>query len=237
VLPATPTLDRAARRRRLVRDLRRRARRYRRWAGAALLGLSALLALSVVAPAPPATVQVTVAARDLPAGSVLTETDVAVATLVEGAWTPRSLDVAEVVGEVLAAPVSVGEPLTETRLRGATLLTGVPPGTVALPVRLADPGAAALVSGGDRIDLLAAVPGDGATAVRTVGSDLPVLLAPAATSAVSTEPDGVALLGGSDAGTDLLGGLLVVAASPEQVPAIIGGASDGPLWLALRANG
>jgi Flp pilus assembly protein CpaB len=182
-------------------------------------------------------VQVTVAARDLPAGSVLTETDVAVATLVEGAWTPRSLDVAEVVGDVLAAPVSVGEPLTETRLRGATLLTGVPPGTVALPVRLADPGAAALVSGGDRIDLLAAVPGDGATAVRTVGSDLPVLLAPAATSAVSTEPDGVALLGGSDAGTDLLGGLLVVAASPEQVSAIIGGASDGPLWLALRANG
>jgi hypothetical protein len=70
-----------------------------------------------------------------------------------------------------------------------------------------------------------------------VGSDLPVLLAPAATSVMSTEPDGVGLLGGSDAGTDLLGGLLVVAASPEQVSAIIGGASDGPLWLALRANG
>lgn len=220
-----------------MRDLRRRARRYRRWAGAALLGLSALLALSVVAPAPPATVQVTVAARDLPAGSVLTETDVAVATLVQGAWTPQSLDVAEVVGEVLAAPVSIGEPLTTTRLRGSTLLTGLPPGTVALPVRLADPGAATLVSGGDRIDLLAAVPGEDSTIVRTVGSDLPVLLAPGSASTVSTETDGVSLLGGSDASTDVPAGLLVVAASPQQVSAIVGGASDGPLWLALRPNG
>jgi Flp pilus assembly protein CpaB len=59
------------------------------------------------------------------------------------------------VGERLAGPVRRGEPLTSGRLVGTDLTTGLPPGTVAVPVPLADDTVGQVVHPGDRIDLLA----------------------------------------------------------------------------------
>lgn len=215
-----------------MRDARRIARRYRRWAGAALVGLSVLFAVNAVAPAPPPMVTVALAADDLPAGTVLATADVEEKPLPAGSVTSTPIDPALLLGRVLASPLAAGEQLTASRLLGDELLTGTPPGTVALPVRVADPGAAALVSAGDRIDLLATVRTDDGQTVSQVGTDLVVLLAGSAGPAGN--PGGIDPFSGEDVGGDSLGGLLVVAASPTQARTIVGGAARSPLWLMMR---
>ena len=220
------------RRRRQLRHARRLARRYRRWLGVALLGLSLLLALQALAPPAEPTVGVAVAARDLPVGTSLEADDIASVRLPTAVAPASFLSPSALVGEVLASPVAAGEHLTASRLGGAALLTGTPAGTVALPVRIADPGAASLVSAGDRIDLLATLTTDEGTAVRTVGRDVAVVLSGGSTT---TEPaGGIGPLGPADVGADLLGGLLVVAASPAQVTSIVAGAAESPLHLVVR---
>ena len=64
------------------------------------------------------------------------------------------------VGEVLAAPLRAGEPVTDVRLVGARADDGQP-GLVAVPVRLPDPGMVALLDVGDRIDVVATDPQEG----------------------------------------------------------------------------
>ncbi|MGA7690094.1 MAG: SAF domain-containing protein, partial [Jiangellales bacterium] len=128
MLDRHPPATSARRVRRLWRDARRFARRYQRWVGAGLIGLAALLALSVLAPPPAATVVMTVAARDLPAGALLVSDDLrdvpAPAALVPAA----ALDRSGALGQVLLAPVAAGEAITAARLTGSGLLAGTPPG-------------------------------------------------------------------------------------------------------------
>jgi pilus assembly protein CpaB len=222
------------RRRPHLRDARRIARRYRRWAGAALLGLAVLLAVNALSPPPPRTVTVSMATSDLSSGAVLSPDDVVAAEVPASSVSAPTVAVDELPGQVLAGPVTAGEMLTPTRLLGDTLLTGTPPGTVALPVRVADPGAAALVSAGERIDLLAAVTTSDGTAVHVVGRDLAVLLVGDrldAEQVADVDPFG------SGVSENLLGGLLVVAASPAQVASIVAGSAESPLWLVVRRPG
>ena len=152
------------------------------------------------APPPPATVAVPVATTDLPAGVELEEGDVTTAELPPEA-VPDGVAEAP-VGELLAAPVRRGEPVTDVRLVGAGLVAEAE-GDVALPVRLSDAAQAALLSVGDRIDLLATDPQAGETS--TVAEGLVVLALP------EGEPGGDGALSGR---------LVVVAVPPfliEQV--------------------
>lgn len=175
------------------------------------------------------------AASDLSSGVVLSTDDVVAAEVPASSVSAPTVPVDELPGQVLAGPVTAGEMLTPTRLLGDTLLTGTPPGTVALPVRVADPGAAALVSAGERIDLLAAVTTSEGTAVHVVGRDLAVLLVG---DRLDAEQVGVVdPFGSGGVGENLLGGLLVVAASPAQVASIVAGSADSPLWLVVRRPG
>lgn len=159
--------------------IRRRVRRVvlaRRRLLAALFAAAAVVAgLRAVSPPPPETVVMLTAARDLPAGVVLTGSD-----LRQVAVDPRLKPdgtASRPVGRTLASPLRRGEPVTDRRLVAAGLLEGYP-GLVALPVRIPDAGAVALLRVGDRIDLIAADP-QGATAA-TVASRVPVLALPAA---------------------------------------------------------
>ena len=113
---------------------------------------------AVTAPAPP-TVPVTVASRDLPAGTLLRDQDLATVAFAPGT-SPDGLAAAP-VGRVLAAGVRRGEPITDARLLGGAIAQGHP-GLVAMPVRLPDAAMAALLRVGDSIDLLAADPQGGA---------------------------------------------------------------------------
>jgi Flp pilus assembly protein CpaB len=138
--------------RRLAARVRRRLLAHRRLLAGLLTAVAVAAGLQAVAPAAPATVTMTVAARDLPAGATvaatdLTTTDVPPGTVPDGA-------IAEAAGAVLAAPVRRGEPITDARLVGAGLTTAHP-GLVALPVRLPDGAMAGLLEPGDRVDLYA----------------------------------------------------------------------------------
>jgi Flp pilus assembly protein CpaB len=146
--------------------------------------------LRTIAPPEPDTVEVLVAARDLPSGTLLERGDlVGRAFPVDLAPSGASHRVA---GRVLAAPLARGEVLTEARVVGPGL-AHAQDGQTVLPVRLPDAGMATLLRAGDEVDLMATDPGTGST--RVVARGVTVLATP------TQVPDGPA--GGS-------GGALVV---------------------------
>ena len=104
---------------RLTRPLRavRRAVLVRRRLLAALLTAVAVAAgLHAAAAPPPPSVRVLTAARDLPAGAVLSAADLA-----EREFAPDSVPAGladDAVGRTLASPLRGGEPVTDVRLVG-----------------------------------------------------------------------------------------------------------------------
>ena len=160
-------------------------------------------------------VPVKVAAHDLPAGRVLTPEDLVVrrypADVVPAGASGRA------VGRTLAAPVLEGEPVTDLRLLTPTLVAAYP-GRVAVPVRIADADAVALLRPGDHIDLVAADPRRGTAAY--VATDVPVLALPE-----PSDHDG--------ASSGLSGRLLVLGAFPSEVDQIAGAAATDLLSVVI----
>jgi Flp pilus assembly protein CpaB len=146
-----------------VLRLRRYLPRIGRWPRLLLAGCCVLLALASAVNAKPAaeplahTAPVVVAASDLPAGHQLSRTDLTVEH-----WPPELRpagargDPSVLTGRRLAGPVGDGEPITDTRLIGADLTTGLSRLLVAAAVTLGDDHAVELVRPGNRVDLLEA---------------------------------------------------------------------------------
>ncbi len=163
------------------RRLRLRVHTARRAAAVLLLLVAVVLALRPTPPSPaaagPPTLPVAVAAADLPPGTVLAASDLAMvrypAELLPDGAAP---DPADLAGRVLAGGVRGGEPVTDVRLVGPGLTALLSGDQVAAPVRLADLAVAALVGAGDRVDVLATRP-DAVTAEVVAASAL-VLAAP-----------------------------------------------------------
>lgn len=138
---------------------------HRRLLAALCAAVTVLAVVRVVEPPPPAVDPVVVAARDLPAGTVLgpehlRTVDYASGTAPDGLLTRPA-------GRSLAGPVRRGEPLTSTRVVQPGLLAEHP-GLAAVPVRIPDPTTVSLLRVGDRVDLVAADPAAGhATPVAT----------------------------------------------------------------------
>ncbi len=157
----------------------RRSRIARRALAAALLVAAGVLAVSDRI-APVAGTTVLTVARDLAAGTGLTQSDVTSVTLPnvpDGAL--RSA--AQAVGHLLSGPVRKGEVLTDVRL--VTAAGPDPgPGRVAVPIRPADPGTVDLLSPGVHVAVLA-VPESGRAIV--LATDAVVLAIPPASK---TEP-------------------------------------------------
>lgn len=204
VSPWRPLSRRARWGRRLVM-LRRAVLRRRRVLAALLTAVAVVAALRTVSPAPEPTVAVLVASRDLVSGTVVRGAD-----LVEAAYPTATVPdglARGVVGRTLAAPVRRGEPITDVRLVGPTLMEGYDD-LVAVPVRLPDAGSVGLLAVGDRIDLVATDPGVGDA--RVIALAAPVLALPAPTEA--------------DSSGGLTGRLVVVGASRTAAQAIAGAA-------------
>jgi Flp pilus assembly protein CpaB len=184
-----------------LRPVRRAVLRRRRLIAALLAGIAVAAGVHAAAGPAPATVPVLVAARDLPAGARIGAADLETVRFAPGSAPEAVAD--DPVGEVLAAPLRSGEPVTDVRLVGPELTAGRPD-LVAVPVRLPDPGMVALLDVGDRIDLLATDPqAGGATAVAT---DVPVLAIPGADDQTSA--------------SGLPGRLVVVGAEATEVNAL-----------------
>ncbi|PSL04595.1 Flp pilus assembly protein CpaB [Haloactinopolyspora alba] len=179
---------------------------------------AAAVALAVEAASPPAPDQekVTVAERDLAGGTTITADDLTTASMPPDA-VPGGVLGDDAVGRVLAGPVRAGEAITDRRVLGPGLLRGWGSGLVATPIRLADPGAAAYLRHGDRIDVLGtALNGAGRTDV--VASGVPVL-------ARATGDDDTAATGA----------LLMVAATPGQAADLAAAAVSSRLSFTLGA--
>jgi len=141
-----------------ARRLRRLVLRRRRLL-AALCALVAVWAgLRATAAPPPPRVPVTVAAHDLPAGTLLRADDLTTARFAPG--TVPAGHLRDPVGRRLAGPLRRGQPITDTALLGASLVEGRPD-LVALPVRLPDTAMAELLRIGDEVDVVAADPQGG----------------------------------------------------------------------------
>ena len=206
-----------------------RFRRPRSWVdfsrrlAAGVLALGALVLAARPTPTDPrpegpATVGVVVAARDLPAGAVLTAADLRLARLPPEA-VPDGVAAApdELAGRPLAGALRAGEPVTDVRLVGPGLTTALPPGRVAAPVRLADLAVAGLVHPGDRVDVLATAPGATDAEVVAPGA---LVLAPVAAGG---EPDA------SDPGA----GLLLLELDPATAGRLAAAAVSDTLTVTL----
>ncbi|GLU46951.1 hypothetical protein Nans01_13020 [Nocardiopsis ansamitocini] len=177
----------------------------------------------VLRPPAPALVDVRVAARDLSAVEPLAASDTVVralpaATVPEGALGPDH----PVAGGALRSPVRAGEVLTDVRL-AAPPSVGLAADMVAAPVRVADPGAVALLVPGNRIDVLAATTdpisveffAEPARPARTVVTDRPVIAVPEAAAAEQ-------------------GALLLIAVTEDEARELAGHAATGPLSITIR---
>ncbi|MFJ2028702.1 flagellar biosynthesis protein FlgA [Streptosporangium sp. NPDC087985] len=161
-----------------MRAFRRLLGRRHRLIAAAVAALATVCALVGLRP-DTASVTVLAAARDLPGGTLEAADLKTVAlrpdTVPDGAVKPGT----PVAGRVLAGPMRRGEALTDARLLGPSLLAAYGPGTVATPVRVADPETARLLSPGDVVNVLAAPSTwEGAAPARTVAEDVTVLTTP-----------------------------------------------------------
>lgn len=199
-----------------MRDLQRAVRRHRALLAGGLTAAAVAVALPTLAPDPPATVLAVAAARDLGPGVRLGEADLRLVAM------PRSLapqgiltSTRTALGRAVASRVRQGEVLTDVRLLGSGLVEGS--GTVAAPVRLADPATAALLHAGDRVDVLA-TPSDahGSATAITVAQDLQVLAVPAA--------------------DDSEGALVVLAAPPDVAARLAGAAVASRLSITVLAS-
>jgi pilus assembly protein CpaB len=201
-----------------VRRLHRRMLLHRRPLAALTAAGAVLAALQATSPPAPETVAVWTARRDLPGGTVLSESDLASVR-----FSPKTVpaDVVEdpddVVGLTLAAPMSRGEVVTSLRTLGRGLLHGYP-GRTAVPLRITDASVVDLLRVGDRVSLVVADP-DGRSAPRTLVEDVPVVAIPRA-------EDGIGASGTP--------GRLVVAAVPDASASEVAAAAATsilvPVW-------
>ena len=215
-------------------------RRHRRLLAGLATGASILVLGLALQPAPPGTVDVVVAARDLAVGTRLEAGDLTTAAVPEGVLPPGTVaDPAPLVGQLIGAAVSRGEAISAVRLV-ATEGTGawsVPSGTAPVPVRFSDAGAAALLEAGQRIDVLAASStGDALGTLSTV----PVarLVAEAVlVLAVAAPADEDAGLFGAGSAEQGASPLVVLAASRAQALAIAGAEAGSRLSFTLAPTG
>ncbi|GAA2653421.1 Flp pilus assembly protein CpaB [Nonomuraea recticatena] len=187
-------------------------RRRRRLLAAALAALALACGLTVLRPGPGPTTTVLVAAKDLKPGP-LRAGDLRAVRLPSQAVPDGALRTGA-AGKILASPLRRGEPVTDVRLLGPGLLATLPPGTVATPVRIADPDAARLLAPGDAIGVLAAW--DGGQPALTVAERVPVIAIPSSHSEA--------------------GALVVLAASPDQARMLAAAQAGGRLSVTLHPH-
>lgn len=190
-----------------------------------LLCVAAGVAVEQFTPAPAETVVVLAAAKDIPAGKTLEAGDVSSARVPPGLVPGGSLrSETELQGKQLAIALRKGQLLADSQLIGAGLLAGAPPGSTAVPLRMADPSSIQLVSPGQLINVvLAAGNGfDQSSQSQVLAAAVPVLW----TSAQGGK--GAQWMASSDAV-----GLIVVAADADQARRLAGSSTQGKLFFVL----
>lgn len=199
--------------------------RNRRLAIALLLCLAAGITVHQLTPPPADSATALAAARDLPAGTALTAPDLVPVKIPPHMVNAGSMsETGQATGKQLAAPLRKGQLLTDSQLLGPGLLSGTPPGSAAVPLRMADPSSVQLVSPGQLVNVVL-TGGNGYdqnSPSEVLASAVPVLW----TSAQGGKS-------GQWLGTGETDGLIVVAAAPEQAARLAGASTQGKLFFVL----
>lgn len=200
--------------------------RNRRLVVALLLCLSAGIAVHQLTPASEQRVTVLAAARDLPAGSSLADSDLKpVEVLPGGAPAGVLTSSTGYRGKQLAGPLQRGQIPTDAQLLGPGLLTGAAPATAAVPLRMADPASIQLVSPGQLVNVVLTA----ADGLEGAGKKSELLAAAVPILWTSAQ--------GGKAGqwldTKESDGLVVVAANPQQAEILAGASTRGKLFFVL----
>lgn len=207
--------------------LRRAVHRHKRLLACLLLSAAAGVAVEAIVGEDYPMTRVVTAAHDLAVGTVLTDADLAVVELPEQALAGSTYqEIPQVVGQQLAAPLSQGAPVPATALVGDGLLTGTAAGTVAVPIRPADPSTVQLLAPGQVVDVILST-GNG----YDVAAE-PIILA-RSVAVLWTAPEGT---DGSWPGAAEDSGLVVVAAGADDAAALAGASSSGDVHLVLTAG-
>jgi Flp pilus assembly protein CpaB len=209
-------------------------RRHRRvLAGVAAAASIASLGMALQPPAP-LTRGVVVAAADLPAGRVLAGEDLRIAAVPQAVMpVGTSADPTEFIGRTLSAPMARGEALADHRFTDLPSWS-VPVGRMPLPVRFADAGAAALLSAGQRVDVVASS-GPGSqeatpfASAELVAQDVLVL------AVITQDPGAGGLLGGSGPSADQ-SPLVMLAADRGTALAIAGAQGRASLGFLMHPS-
>ncbi|NUS36474.1 MAG: flagellar biosynthesis protein FlgA [Pseudarthrobacter sp.] len=199
--------------------------RNRRLVAALLLCAAAAMAVQQLTPAPLSTVTAVAAARDLPAGSAVTAADLARIQVPPGMVADGSLqDDAAAAGRQLAVPLRKGQLLTDAQLLGPGLLAGTPPGSAAVPLRMADAASIQLVSPGQLVNVVL-------TSANGFDQQGPSEVLAAAVPVLWTSNTGGQ--SGQWLGSAENDGLIVVAATADHSVRLAGASTQGRLFFVL----
>ena len=203
------------------RRARWRRRVLRRVLSAALAAMAVALVVLQLRPPPEPVTPVLVAARDVPAGTVLADVDLRVDHVPRRFVQPGALaGTADAVGRRVGAALARGEGVTASRLVPRGALDGLPAGRVALHVVSADP---------DAVDLLS--PGLPARVYPAAGG---AALAVGATVLAADPPGGA---GGSTLGDAPPRGVVLSLSAAEADAVLAGhGSLEGPVTVAVVAS-
>nr|WP_307080048.1 RcpC/CpaB family pilus assembly protein [Arthrobacter pascens] len=199
--------------------------RNRRLSVALLLCIAASITVHQLTPPPADTVTALAAARDLPAGAAMVVSDLEEVQIPPGMMTSGSLQKSsDVTGKQLAAPLRKGQLVTDAQLLGPGLLAGTPPGSAAVPLRMADPSSIQLVSPGQLVNVVL-------TRANGYDQQAPSEVLASAVPVLWTSGQGGKT--GQWLGTGETDGLIVVAADPEQAARLAGASTQGKLFFVL----
>ncbi|MFK0005449.1 Flp pilus assembly protein CpaB [Paenarthrobacter sp. NPDC090520] len=202
-----------------------RLARHRRLLVALLLCVAAGIAVQQLTPAPEHRISIVVAARDLPAGTSLSQGDfISMGVPQDMAISGAIGDPASLAGRQLSSPLAKGQIPTEANLLGPGLLIGAPAGSAAVPLRMADPSSIQLLSPGQLVNVVL-TPADsyeGSRQNQTLAGPVPVLWT-----------SGQGGKAGPWLGTSDTDGLVVVAADPQQAEKLAGASTQGKLFFVL----
>ena len=190
------------------------------------------------------TMPIVVAARDIPARTVLTEDMLTFASVPVDAVHPQAVtDIQPVVGKVLQYPLVAGEPLLQPKLaevqESLGLSSQVPEGTRAISVEVNDiRGSAGLINPGDKVDVYAAfeVSRTGENMGFLVLQDVTVIAV--AQELTPPDPNAVPADGTDPSATDSQGNdrtrTVTLAVQPDQAERLVMSDILGTLRLGLR---
>ncbi|MDQ1701107.1 MAG: pilus assembly protein CpaB [Frankiaceae bacterium] len=194
------------------RAVRRRLLWHRRPIAATFAGLAVLTGFGAYRDLRTG-VPVVVATRDLPAGRLLSASDLSVVSLPPGSAADGAASAVEsVVGQRLALPMRRHEAVTDVRLIDAGLLARLGAGLRAVPVRFADPAAAEVVQPGSVVDVYARSDADTPIGAVVIGATV------------------LQVLTSGDQGV-----VLLLAADDNGAAKLAGAAGAGALSVAVRA--